>query len=161
MKNSTVKQEFIKDSVIGKIYFRFEDYILVKVKYLGVSDEPVTKNTNQSIDKVLEFLQDANTDLSKIKLKLNGTDFQKSVWRAIAKIPLGSTETYGSLADKIGSHPRPVANALRNNPLPIIYPCHRVLSATGIGGFSGQTQGEMIEIKRKLLKHEGAPLATN
>lgn len=151
-----MKIEFIKDSSIGKIHFKFDEGFLTNIHYLGASDAQVDKRSNQTIQKVLQFLRDADTDLSQIKLKLKGTDFQKSVWRKIAKIPLGCTETYGSLATKIGSHPRPVANALRRNPLPIIYPCHRVLSADGIGGFAGNTTGEMIEIKRKLLKHEGA-----
>ena len=68
-----------------------------------------------------------------------GTNFQKQVWQAIAKIPIGKTTTYGQLAKAIGRPKayRAVANACGKNPLPIFIPCHRVIAANGkIGGFS-------------------------
>lgn len=82
-----------------------------------------------------------------------GTDFQTRVWRAIAAIPWGASETYGSLARKLGTAPRAVGNAAGANPIPIIVPCHRVLAAGGaIGGYSG-TSG--LEAKAHLLRLEG------
>ena len=92
---------------------------------------------------------------SAIPLNPKGTDFQKSVWAALSKIPLGETRTYGQIAKSLNSSPRAVGNACRRNPVQIIIPCHRVISANGIGGYVGETGGKQLDIKRWLLKHEG------
>ena len=63
--------------------------------------------------------------------------------------------TYGEMAKKLDSSPRAVGNACRANPLPIIIPCHRVVSQSGIGGYGGHTEGEVLAIKEWLLHHEG------
>jgi len=153
-----VQQEFIKNSKFGKIYFKFFNNILVQIKYLASSTKLVSPDSNRTIKYILKYLREPGVDFKRIKVRLIGTDYQKSVWQETIKIPLGKTITYKVLADRIGSHPRPVAKALRHNPLPIIYPCHRVVSVSGIGGFVGATTGEMVNIKRKLLQHEGAIL---
>ena len=72
------------------------------------------------------------------------------------EIPLGGVATYGELAAQLGSSPRAVGGACRNNPIPLLIPCHRVVSKTGVGGFSGEWgEGERVETKRWLLRHEG------
>jgi methylated-DNA-[protein]-cysteine S-methyltransferase len=83
----------------------------------------------------------------------HGTDFQKRVWSTLLKVPHGQTVTYAELARMAGtpSATRAVANALGKNPIPIVIPCHRVLSSAGIGGFSGG-----LWRKRTLLKLESA-----
>jgi methylated-DNA-[protein]-cysteine S-methyltransferase len=82
-----------------------------------------------------------------------GTAFQARVWQAIAAIPFGACETYGSLARTLCSGPRAVGNAAGANPLPIIVPCHRVLAAGGaVGGYSGNGG---LETKAVLLRLEG------
>ena len=91
-----------------------------------------------------------------IPLELHGTEFQRRVWRALQNIPPGQTLTYGQLADKLHSSARAVGNACRQNPVPLIVPCHRVVAKNGIGGFSGKTRGAPIARKRWLLSHEGA-----
>ena len=63
--------------------------------------------------------------------------------------------TYGDLARLLNSAPRAIGTACRANPIPIIIPCHRVVSATGLGGYSG---GGGLETKTYLLRLEGAPL---
>ena len=85
-----------------------------------------------------------------------GTAFQRRVWALIAAIPPGSARTYGSLAKELQSSPRAVGNACRANPLPVRVPCHRVVAATGLGGFAGDRSGRLLEIKRWLLDHEAA-----
>lgn len=82
-----------------------------------------------------------------------GTDFQKAVWDRLLAIPYGATRTYGDLALSLASPARPVAGACGANPIPIIIPCHRVVAADGLGGYSGEGG---IETKIWLLKHEGA-----
>ena len=83
-----------------------------------------------------------------------GTDFQQRVWSALREIPSGATRTYGALAARLGSGARAVGGACRRNPLPIVIPCHRVVAAQGLGGYSGETDGPVIAVKRALLAHE-------
>lgn len=86
-----------------------------------------------------------------------GTEHQKKVWASIQDIPAGKTKTYGELAKKIKSGPRAVGTACGANPYPLIAPCHRVVSAQGIGGFMKEdSPGLYRQIKLWLLKHEGA-----
>ncbi len=87
-----------------------------------------------------------------------GTTYQQRVWRALQQIPPGQTRTYGQLATQLKSSPRAVGNACRQNPVPLLVPCHRVVAATGLGGFGGETQGKRLAMKRWLLEHEGAPV---
>jgi methylated-DNA-[protein]-cysteine S-methyltransferase len=90
--------------------------------------------------------------------KLNGTAFQKKVWKEIAKIPEGKTISYKELAKRIGKPKavRAVANAVGANPLPIVIPCHRVIRSDGsLGGYSGKGG---TKTKRALLKKEGAKI---
>jgi methylated-DNA-[protein]-cysteine S-methyltransferase len=90
-----------------------------------------------------------------LQLILEGTPFQRRVWQALQALPSGSTVTYGALARQIGSGARAVGNACRANPCPLVVPCHRVVGASGLGGFAGERGGEKLEIKRWLLRHEG------
>lgn len=68
----------------------------------------------------------------------DGTAFQRRVWQKIAEIPFGQTRTYGEIAREIGSSARAVGTACGKNPLPIVIPCHRVVGARGLGGFSAR-----------------------
>ncbi len=83
-----------------------------------------------------------------------GTEFQRRVWQALRLIPLGTTVTYGQLAWRLESSARAVGGACRANPIALIVPCHRVVAATGVGGFMGHGQGQTIGIKEWLLQHE-------
>ena len=85
-----------------------------------------------------------------------GTEYQRSVWRLLRKIPSGKKLTYGQLADQLASGPRAIGNACRNNPIPIIIPCHRVVAKSGLGGFAGKTTGFTVDVKRWLLAHESS-----
>ncbi len=87
-----------------------------------------------------------------LSLAPRGTDFQRTVWRALPDIEFGTTTTYGELARRIGSPnaPRAVGLANGHNPIGIIVPCHRVIGANGsLTGYGGG-----IERKRWLLAHE-------
>jgi len=83
---------------------------------------------------------------------LNGTDFQKSVWRELKKIPRGQTRTYGEIAAAMGEPKavRAVGSACGANPLPVFIPCHRVVAKNGLGGF-----GSGLPWKKLLLELEG------
>jgi len=93
-----------------------------------------------------------------VAVAVEGTDFQQAVWQALEEIPCGAVVTYGELATRLGSSPRAVGNACRRNPVPIIVPCHRVVGASGPGGYTGQTAGLAVQRKQWLLAHEGVDL---
>jgi methylated-DNA-[protein]-cysteine S-methyltransferase len=71
------------------------------------------------------------------------------IYRAVQEIPYGRTMTYGEIARLAGTGPRVVGQAMARNPTPLVIPCHRVVAAKGIGGFSPS-----IEIKEALLALE-------
>ena len=88
--------------------------------------------------------------------RLDGTDFQKSVWEQLLAIPRGQTRTYKQIAEAIGrpKSSRAVANACGANPIPIAVPCHRAVRSDGsLGGYSGEG-GVMTKVR--LLREEGA-----
>lgn len=88
-----------------------------------------------------------------LALDLKGTDFQKSVWKALLNIPYGTVKSYSEIAREIGlpNAARAVGSANGANPVPIVVPCHRVIAKNGtLGGYSGG-----LDIKRKLLNIEG------
>jgi methylated-DNA-[protein]-cysteine S-methyltransferase len=92
-----------------------------------------------------------------VPLDLQGTEFQRRCWLALATIPYGQTVSYGEQARRLGlgsDAARAVGAANGQNPLPIVLPCHRVIGADGsLTGFGGG-----LHVKRFLLEHEGALL---
>ena len=92
----------------------------------------------------------------EIPLYTQGSVFRNRVWHELQQIGPGSTRRYGELARRLCSSARAVGGACRDNPVPIVVPCHRVVAACGTGGFMGQTSGTQLVIKRWLLRHEGA-----
>ena len=93
-------------------------------------------------------------DFTGLPLDLQGTPFQKKVWRELPRIPRGQTISYRELAERIGSPQgfRAVGQANRRNPVPIIIPCHRVIAADG--SLRGNSPG--IGRRAWLLRHEAA-----
>jgi methylated-DNA-[protein]-cysteine S-methyltransferase len=93
----------------------------------------------------------------EVPLDLDGTEFQRTCWLALATIPYGQTVSYGEQARRLGLGPdaaRAVGAANGQNPLPLVLPCHRVIGADGsLTGFGGG-----LPLKRFLLEHEGALL---
>jgi methylated-DNA-[protein]-cysteine S-methyltransferase len=92
--------------------------------------------------------------LTRFDLPLDyGTGFSEQVRRAMAAIPYGDTRTYGDLARQIAVPAQAIGQACGANPIPILIPCHRILAASGLGGFSAKGG---VESKVFLLKLEGA-----
>jgi methylated-DNA-[protein]-cysteine S-methyltransferase len=83
------------------------------------------------------------------------SEFQMQVYALACQIPHGETRTYGWIARSLGkpSASRAVGQALKKNPFPILIPCHRVVSAYGVGGFQGDTDESLRlpQIKQKLI----------
>ena len=82
-----------------------------------------------------------------------GDGLNAAVRRAMAAIPFGETRTYGEVAKEIGAPAQAVGQACGANPIPVIIPCHRILGAKTLGGFSAPGG---VETKVALLRHEGA-----
>lgn len=148
------------------------DCLITRIRYSH--DENSSKaedNTQQYTDEVLVFIEKIKSELhdyftqTAFQFSLpcdlqRGTAFQQRVWQALQAIPSGQVKTYGELAKELDSSPRAVGNACRQNLFPVVIPCHRVISAAGIGGYAGDTlniqkgQINFLQIKQWLLTHE-------
>ena len=96
---------------------------------------------------------DATLTVFDLPLALSKSPFERTVQEAMLAIPHGETRTYGDIARDLDTYGQPVGRACGANTIPIIVPCHRVLSATGLGGYSGEGG---VDMKIRLLKHEGS-----
>lgn len=94
--------------------------------------------------------------LSGVAWRIAGTPFQQKVWTALAKIPAGTTMSYGALAARIDMPKaiRAVGHANGSNPISVVLPCHRLIGADG----SLVKYGGGLERKRWLLRHEGVKI---
>ncbi len=112
----------------------------------------LTLNTEQQLREYF----DGARDIFDLPLDADGTDFQKTVWRALTAIPSGQTCTYGDIAKKIGNPKgvRAVGLANGRNPMTIVVPCHRVIGVNG--KLTGYASG--VERKAWLLNHESDSL---
>jgi methylated-DNA-[protein]-cysteine S-methyltransferase len=92
-----------------------------------------------------------------LEVSLDGTEFERAVWRELLMIPYGETRTYGALARAVGQpeEARAVGTAVGRTPVPIVVPCHRVVGSDGsLTGYGGG-----LERKRALLDLEAGQLA--
>ncbi len=119
--------------------------------------KPVDDSAVKVCNQIMRYLDNPRANESfDIPCTYSATPFQNKVWSELKKIPCGKLVTYGELAKKLGTSARAVGNACRQNPVPVVVPCHRVVAATGIGGYAGDTGGDLLKIKSWLLKHEGS-----
>lgn len=141
----------------GAVKVEMDGEMLCRVVLLAQIEPSDVQDASEAekklVNKVHEYCQDPRTAWT-VKTQEEGTEFQKRVWAAIREIPFGETKTYQQLAEQLGSSPRAVGTACGKNPLPLLTPCHRVVSKSGLGGFSGQTEGAMLRIKEWLLANE-------
>ncbi|MEN8205838.1 MAG: methylated-DNA--[protein]-cysteine S-methyltransferase [Pseudomonadota bacterium] len=149
--------DVVFDSPPGRLGIRCRDDRITRLDYLA-NTAPLKAATTPFEQRILKQLAQFFVNPGhhfRLALDMQGTDFQCRVWQALTEIPAGQTLTYGELAARLDSGARAVGNACRNNPVSVIVPCHRVVSATGIGGYSGSTGGREIQRKQWLLRHEG------
>jgi len=116
--------------------------------------EPANALAAHAVRQFRRYLRDPDARFD-LPLARVGSEFQRRVWAAIASIPRGRTLSYGQLARQLRSAPRAVGQACGANWFPLVIPCHRVVGASGIGGFGNHGAGFHLEIKRWLLRHEG------
>ena len=132
--------------------------MISKVDYLP-SNTPLLAPRNELAKdfakQCVQYFKDASS-VFDVPLKPAGTVHQQKVWNATQGIQVGKTSTYGEIAKLIKSGPRAVGTACGANPYPLVTPCHRVVSAQGLGGFMKEdSPGFYRQIKIWLLKHEG------
>ncbi|MBI5849321.1 MAG: methylated-DNA--[protein]-cysteine S-methyltransferase [Nitrospirae bacterium] len=139
---------------IGTLYLAFRASSLISLSF----DRPhavAPKQTKISAvvrKELSEYFEQGRRDFTFKTAFLEGTGFEQEVWNSLKEIPYGETRTYKWIADRIGKPlaSRAVGNALGKNPIPIVFPCHRVVESDGsIGGY---TPG--VDIKRRLLEIE-------
>jgi methylated-DNA-[protein]-cysteine S-methyltransferase len=119
------------------------------------AEPPRTPLAARAAGQIEAWLQDPATPFD-LPLAPQGTPFQQKVWAAISAIPRGQVLTYGAMARSLGSAARAVGQACGANPYPLVVPCHRVVSAAGIGGFANARDGHLIATKKWLLALEQA-----
>lgn len=152
----------IFDSPIGALAICFQASAVCELNFLHQTDceRPAETPLVARFAAQLQAYFSSSVSPFSFPVLLRGTDFQRRVWHTLQQIPAGEVRTYGQLAEQLHSGARAVGNACRYNPVPLIVPCHRVVSAAGIGGFAGRVDGAEIRIKRWLLKHEGVALSS-
>lgn len=155
----------IFESPIGKIYLLSNSKGLLKISFSKKAVIKIVKN-NYS-DFILEEGNIINNRTKKyfsayfakkrininIPFFIKGSEFYQKVWFELLKIPYGKVVNYKDIAEKLNIKKgfQAVGQALKNNPFPIIIPCHRVIKSNGeIGGYNGG-----VNKKKFLLKHEG------
>ena len=139
-----------------KVAVATRDGFLAEIRYLPLTAEskaPENELAERAVRQIERYRQDPDARFD-LPLLIEGTDFQRRLWDALCEIPRGRTLTYGELARKLDGEARAVGQACGDNKLPIVIPCHRVVAASGIGGFAHSTGGYLLEAKRWLLMHE-------
>jgi methylated-DNA-[protein]-cysteine S-methyltransferase len=121
----------------------------VKIPDDWVENEDFFRETSRQ----LEAYFSGKLKFFDVKLAPEGTEFQKSVWKALCEVPYGETRTYKDVAASIGNPKayRAVGLANNRNPVAIIVPCHRVIGANG--KLTGYASG--LDVKEFLLRLEG------
>ncbi|MGL5379642.1 methylated-DNA--[protein]-cysteine S-methyltransferase [Clostridium sp.] len=150
------------DTPIGRIYIVMKGDSLKRIEIIE-SQWVKFLNLNSNIKKNIEVCRKVKTQILEyfegkrksfdINISLEGTPFRLKVWEELLKINYGETTNYGEIAKKIGNPKsvRAIGQANRSNPIPIIVPCHRVISKSGkLIGYAGNN----TDIQLKLIEHE-------
>jgi methylated-DNA-[protein]-cysteine S-methyltransferase len=154
-----VKQVVIRDTPIGPLTVAARSGRICAVHFgeklaFQAGESPDLESEPVLGKAVLELEAYFSGDLREftVPVALDGPPFHVRVWKHLTRIPFGQVETYGQIAQILGSPggARAVGNACAANPVPVIVPCHRVLASAGLGGYGGG-----LPAKEWLLRHEG------
>jgi methylated-DNA-[protein]-cysteine S-methyltransferase len=126
-------------------------------RFPAAHEDAPPAEVRRSIDDIVALIGGERRDLDHVTIDIGGApEFHRRVYEVARRIPAGTTLSYGEVAERLGDRnlARDVAEALSQNPCPIIVPCHRVLAAGGKpGGFSAPGG---VATKLRLLTIEGA-----
>jgi methylated-DNA-[protein]-cysteine S-methyltransferase len=139
------------ESPFGPLCVTERDGSIVALDWESPRVSTATQLLQKASDQLAEYFAGSRKQFD-LPLKPAGDAFQQNVCDAMLAIPYGETTTYGAVAKQLGTYGQPVGNACGANTIPIIIPCHRVLGANGLGGYSGDGG---VERKIELLKLEG------
>ena len=151
-----MKYKWEMETPIGKIVIAESDGAISHLlfyddKRLAGYETKETPGIKKAEKQLKDYFEGKRTEFD-LPLYMDGTDFQKSVWGALQKIPYGETRSYKEIAEQIGNPKAVRAVGLTNgkNPISIIVPCHRVIGSNGkLTGYAGG-----LGIKDYLLKLE-------
>lgn len=142
MKAYYKKEKFIFEIEYDK---KIQAIRIVEKEKLGEKSEL----SNLAFKEISDFL-DGKLEKFSFEIDPQGTDFQKSVWKEIEKIPYGKTLTYKEIGEKLNSKAyQAIGSACGKNPILFRIPCHRVVGKNNLGGFFYG-----LDLKKKLLKME-------
>ncbi len=116
-----------------------------------VADDPLAARAAAALHGWCVSGQPLSDDLP---LAAAATPFASRLRQRLLQTRPGQPVTYGALAAELGTSPRAIGAACRANPLPILVPCHRVVAASGLGGYAGAQSGPLPAVKAWLLAHE-------
>jgi methylated-DNA-[protein]-cysteine S-methyltransferase len=146
------------DSPIGLLTLAGRGSVLTNLRMVDQTYEPSRTDWSPNpgafaaaVDQLAGYFAGELTDFD-VELDLQGTEFQRRVWKALLTSPFGETRSYGEIAEQIGAPgaARAVGLANGHNPIAIVVPCHRVIGANGsLTGFGGG-----LDRKRTLLELE-------
>ncbi|AGI66593.1 putative methylated-DNA--protein-cysteine methyltransferase [Octadecabacter antarcticus 307] len=145
MSSLTVLTQF------GPLTVYEEDGAIVRVAWdgAGVDQTPLLREAARQ----LRAYDAGALEVFDLPVRVSGSDFQRAVCRQMSAIAFGETVTYGDIAKALDQSAQAVGSACGGNPVPVIIPCHRVMGAKGLTGFSGKGG---VETKVALLRHERA-----
>ena len=150
------RDTIIFETVLGNIKVFSIKEVIVLIKF--TNKKIINSNSeilNKSKHQIKEYLS-VSRNAFHIDIKLNGTKFQKRVWKQLSLIHYGKTISYLALSNILKTSPRAIGNACAKNSLLIIIPCHRVISVKGkLTGFSAIGG---IKTKEKLLQIEATKI---
>jgi len=144
---SNLPQPFIYHTPWGDITLMFKNIVCHAV-LLEANAAPICP-AQHPVAQWLDNYFSGHEHMALPRMAIARTPFQHRLRHALLEIPEGRTLTYGALAKALHSAPRAVGQALGANPLPILIPCHRIIAAHGLGGFSCG-----LEWKQHLLTFE-------
>jgi methylated-DNA-[protein]-cysteine S-methyltransferase len=155
-----VNYDAILPAPFGALGVRLDGDCLIGLEFLPPGTPHSTSPQSTAIDTISAELDAYYAD-AKHHFKLNyvasGSPFRQKVWHHLLSIAAGQTRSYGDVARELNSSARAVGQAVGDNPVPILIPCHRVIAAQGkLGGFMHHRSGFSQDIKRWLLAHENA-----
>ncbi|MDH5484854.1 MAG: methylated-DNA--[protein]-cysteine S-methyltransferase [Gammaproteobacteria bacterium] len=144
-------------SAFGNLKVEHSEQVIYGLDFVNaVADGDASRDALvQEIARQLDLYSSNPCHRFDLPIDLRGTVFQQRVWSLLLEIPAGRVRTYGDIALELSSSARAVGNACRANPVVLIVPCHRVVAKNGAGGYMGQVSGVEMDIKRRLLHHEG------
>lgn len=139
------------DSPVGRLTITEEDGAVTSLCWGGYSSD-TTRLLADAREQLERYFHDGSCAID-VPVHICGSTFLRNICSAMSAIPAGETRTYGEIARDLGVSAQAAGQGCGANPVPILVPCHRVLAADSLGGYSGAGG---IETKVWLLKHEGA-----